>query len=150
MLKSCAVVVATATKEEQQQQQQKASQAVAVAGSGKKFMSAKQEEQHKQQKPTSSASAPHHTKAESLKALFTREEVATHNTEKSCWLIVGHKVYDVTPFLHKHPAGANSILRHAGTDATEDFNFHSKSAQRLWDKYLIGRLEGEDKKCLLM
>ncbi|KAL6057695.1 fatty acid alpha-hydroxylase [Balamuthia mandrillaris] len=147
MLKSCAVVVATATKEEQQQQ--KASQAVAVASSGTKFMSAKQEQQHKQQNPTSSSSASHHhTKAES--ALFTREEVATHNTEKSCWLIVGRKVYDVTPFLHKHPAGANSILRHAGTDATEDFNFHSKSAQRLWDKYLIGRLEGEDKKCLLM
>ncbi len=84
------------------------------------------------------------------KTVFTREEVSLHNTEESCWLIVRSDVYDVTAFLRKHPAGADSILRHAGTDATTDFDFHSRSAQKMWCQYKIGTL-GESKKiCLLM
>ena len=49
-------------------------------------------------------------------------------------------MYDVTTFLHKHPAGARSILRHAGQDASEDFSFHSKRAQKMWARYRIGKL----------
>lgn len=33
-----------------------------------------------------------------------------------------NKVYDVTEFLSRHPGGEDSILRLAGTDATEDFD----------------------------
>ena len=40
--------------------------------------------------------------------------------------MVSDVVYDVTSFLSSHPAGKSAILRHAGTDATEDFGFHSK------------------------
>lgn len=71
---------------------------------------------------------------------YTREEVARHNSEESCWIIAHGFVYDVTPFLSMHPAGAKSILRHAGTDATEDFDFHDCKSQKLWTRYCIGRL----------
>lgn len=77
--------------------------------------------------------------------------MARHNTEESCWLIVGHDVYDVTAFLGSHPAGPKPLLRRAGGDATRDFHFHSSSAQRAWARYKIGVLEGAHPSvCLLM
>lgn len=73
--------------------------------------------------------------------VFTRSDVAKHNSFEDCWLIVHKKVYDVTEFIQIHPAGAASILRHGGRDASEDFEFHSKATQRLWKHFEIGRLD---------
>jgi cytochrome b involved in lipid metabolism len=74
--------------------------------------------------------------------LYTRCEVARHNSGISCWLIAHDKVYDVTDFLDLHPAGAKAILKKAGTDATRDFDFHSDRATSLfWRKYEIGRVK---------
>jgi len=70
------------------------------------------------------------------------EEVSKHNTSDSCWLVVRGRVYDVTAFSSKHPGGPKAILRHAGTDSTEDFDFHSREAQKMWGQYHIGYLEG--------
>jgi len=84
------------------------------------------------------------------KCVFSKEEVATHNSEESCWLIVGNDVYDVTAFLALHPAGAKPLLRRAGGDATRDFSFHSRTAQKSWRQYKIGVLEGSESFCLLM
>jgi cytochrome b involved in lipid metabolism len=84
------------------------------------------------------------------KRVFSKEEVANHNSEESCWLIVGNDVYDVTPFLALHPAGAKPLLRRAGGDATRDFSFHSRAAQKSWQQYKIGVLEGSESFCLLM
>ena len=36
---------------------------------------------------------------------YTRAEVAAHNTEDSVWLVAGERVFDVTRFVHLHPAG---------------------------------------------
>jgi len=82
--------------------------------------------------------------------LFSKEEVAQHNSEESCWLIVDDSVYDVTPFLDQHPAGPKPLLRRAGGDATRDFYFHSKAAQKSWQKYKIGYVEGSQRFCNLM
>jgi cytochrome b involved in lipid metabolism len=91
------------------------------------------------------------TSSSSRRGVYTREEVAAHNTAESCWLIVGNDVYDVTPFLASHPAGPAPLLRRAGGDATRDFHFHSRTAQRSWSQYKIGVLEGSSSSmCLLM
>lgn len=72
---------------------------------------------------------------------FTLCQVRRHNTLGSCWLVANGCVFDVTEFLPEHFAGIKPILKHAGgRDCTEDFLFHSKKAQALWNKYKIGRL----------
>ncbi|TRM68066.1 cytochrome b5-like heme/steroid binding domain-containing protein [Schizophyllum amplum] len=53
------------------------------------------------------------------------EEVARHVTRDSCWVIFDGEVYDVTNFLDKHTAGANTLLKNAGKDVTPMFvHFH--------------------------
>ncbi|KAF9452641.1 cytochrome b2 [Macrolepiota fuliginosa MF-IS2] len=49
---------------------------------------------------------------------WTLEQVAQHNTSKSCWVIIQNNVYDVTEFLPEHPGGPKIILKYAGRDAT--------------------------------
>lgn len=53
--------------------------------------------------------------------MLSAQEVATHSTRESCWVIVAGQVYDVTEFLDQHPGGASVILRYAGRDATEEY-----------------------------
>lgn len=52
---------------------------------------------------------------------YSGQEVATHDTRESCWIIVHGKVYDVTDFLDEHPGGSKIILKYAGKDATEEY-----------------------------
>uniref|UniRef100_A0A7S4KCN1 Cytochrome b5 heme-binding domain-containing protein n=1 Tax=Paramoeba aestuarina TaxID=180227 RepID=A0A7S4KCN1_9EUKA len=75
--------------------------------------------------------------------LFTREEVAKHNTPEDCWLVANGNVYDATSYLHEHPAGPRAILRRAGKDVTTDFEFHSASAQKRFKTFKIGEVAEE-------
>lgn len=77
---------------------------------------------------------------------YTLAQIAEHKSEKSCWLIIHGKVYDVTDFLEEHPGGYDIIVSAAGKDATQEFDDigHSKTAKQLLDKYLIGNYEGGD------
>lgn len=75
------------------------------------------------------------------KVYYTAEEVARHNHPGDCWLIAHGKVYNVTSFLPRHPAGEFAILRHGGMDSTQDYDFHSSKAQRMWTPYHIGYVE---------
>ncbi len=42
---------------------------------------------------------------------YSAEEVATHNTEQSCWIIINGKVLDVTKWLKNHPGGKSVLLK---------------------------------------
>ncbi|CAI4226056.1 unnamed protein product [Auanema sp. JU1783] len=77
---------------------------------------------------------------------FLRSQVASHNNSKSCWIIVGNKVYDVTKFLDEHPGGCEVLLELAGQDATEAFEDigHSSDARAMKEEYLVGSLEKAD------
>jgi L-lactate dehydrogenase (cytochrome) len=82
--------------------------------------------------------------------VYSWDEISKHNCRESCWLVVKGKVYDVTEFIPKHPAGEKAILRHAGQECTEDFLFHSPGAQKLWHPYCIGSVEGADAGCVIL
>ncbi|KAJ5397850.1 hypothetical protein N7509_005963 [Penicillium cosmopolitanum] len=53
--------------------------------------------------------------------MLTRSQVQQHRTRKSCWVIIGQTVYDITDFLDEHPGGAGILLQYAGSDASEAF-----------------------------
>lgn len=70
-------------------------------------------------------------------------DVASHNTKKSCYVTVGAKVYDMTPFLDDHPGGGDLILEYGGKDVSDIMrdelsHLHSESAYEILDDYLIG------------
>jgi len=76
-------------------------------------------------------------------------DVAAHNDEKSCYVTIGTKVYDVTDFLDGHPGGGELILEYGGKDITkilkdEISHAHSDSAYEILDECLIGFVAGED------
>jgi cytochrome b involved in lipid metabolism len=70
------------------------------------------------------------------------EEVAQHNNEKSCWIAIDNKVYDVTNYMPNHPGGEGLILDKAGQDASVAFKEanHSEGAIRKREELLIGTL----------
>lgn len=53
---------------------------------------------------------------------YTLKEVAKHNKESDCWVVVNGKVLDVTDFMNDHPGGKMAIMTFAGKNATEEFN----------------------------
>lgn len=101
------------------------------------------------QPTTASAPAPS-SKPEEKKAAppvemkeYTLKEVAGHNTEQDCWVVINGRVLNATSFLPDHPGGKRSILLYAGKDASEEFNMlHEKN---VIDKYaphiVIGTLK---------
>mmetsp|Transcript_15885 Transcript_15885/g.36310 ORF Transcript_15885/g.36310 Transcript_15885/m.36310 type:complete len:267 (-) Transcript_15885:2157-2957(-) len=72
------------------------------------------------------------------------ERVAINRRPSSCWIIANRLVYDVTLFLHLHPAGPQVLLKYSGSDCSEDFSFHSANAKLMWSKYAIGVLQGNE------
>uniref|UniRef100_A0A1A9USY8 Cytochrome b5 n=1 Tax=Glossina austeni TaxID=7395 RepID=A0A1A9USY8_GLOAU len=72
-------------------------------------------------------------------------EVKEHNTATDLWVVIDHKVYDLTKFRDEHPGGEDVLVEVAGRDATKDFDEvgHSQDAKDMMKKYCIGELEGE-------
>ncbi|UNI15607.1 Cytochrome-b5 reductase [Purpureocillium takamizusanense] len=79
---------------------------------------------------------------------FTAKEVAEHKSPQDAWLAIHGKVYDVTKYLNDHPGGAEVLAEAAGTDASEEFDNagHSEDAFELMESYLVGSLQGFEKK----
>ncbi len=67
---------------------------------------------------------------------YTKEEVALHNKNEDCWLIIDEFVFDATKAAKLHPAAFN-----CGSDASK--NYHKNHGKEISDKmmkYKIGRL----------
>ena len=78
-------------------------------------------------------------------AIYSLDEVATHNTIGDCWQVIEGIVYDFTSYLQAgdHPGG-NSMAKDCGTEATfayENDPPHSDYASSLHEKYAVGRLK---------
>ena len=74
--------------------------------------------------------------------------VASHCSNKSCYVLVGRNVYDVTEFLQDHPGGEDLIIEYGGKDVEaimrdELSHSHSESAYEVLNDKQIGYLAGE-------
>ena len=70
-------------------------------------------------------------------------DVASRNTSASCYVTIGAKVYDVTPFLDDHPGGGDLILEYGGKDVAEIMrdeisHSHSEAANEILEDHLAG------------
>ncbi|XP_030342615.1 cytochrome b5 isoform X2 [Strigops habroptila] len=76
---------------------------------------------------------------------YRLEEVQKHNTSQKTWIILHHRIYDVTKFLDEHPGGEEVLREQAGGDATENFEDvgHSTDARALSETFIIGELHPE-------
>jgi hypothetical protein len=76
---------------------------------------------------------------------YTSEEVAKHNKDSDCWVIVHGAVCNVTDFLPRHPGGVSALSKigRAGRDVTEHFERigHSANARQLMKSFQIGVLD---------
>jgi cytochrome b involved in lipid metabolism len=77
---------------------------------------------------------------------ITLAQVATHNTESDCWVVVSGKVYNVTSYIPMHPGGPGQIIPLCGGDATTAFNTrngrgpHPAKAGEVLNNYYVGDL----------
>ena len=90
-----------------------------------------------------SASQPSESESPSEPKL-TLAAVAANNSNASCWVVIDNLVYDLTPWISKHPGGAGAIRGLCGGDGTEQFagkhGGQATPASALKD-YLMGELE---------
>jgi len=76
--------------------------------------------------------------------VYTREEVAAHNTKEDIWIIIENKVYDITTWVDRHPGGYRVLLTQAGEDVTNPFTvFHPKQVFGRLKPFIVGELPPE-------
>jgi 4-hydroxysphinganine ceramide fatty acyl 2-hydroxylase len=79
---------------------------------------------------------------------FTSAEVESHDNNKSCYVTVGSKVYDITSFVDDHPGGGDLVLEYAGKDVREILrdamsHEHSEAAYEILEDNLVGFIASE-------
>lgn len=61
---------------------------------------------------------------------FTLAQIATHNTQSSCYSAISGKVYNLTSFFGSHPGGNAAILSLCGHDGTAGYMAQHGGASR--------------------
>ena len=94
--------------------------------------------------PTRAHSLAIHGSIARMSKSYTLQEVSTHNSETSCWIVVDDVVYDVTRFLNSHPGGKGVLTKLAGKDVSSEFHdFHAKDVlEKYGPKLRVGVLAG--------
>lgn len=69
----------------------------------------------------SASESPTDAATDSAADALTSSVVSQHSTPDDCWTIIDGTVYDMTPFMERHPGGASAIEALCGTDGTERF-----------------------------
>jgi flavocytochrome c len=74
---------------------------------------------------------------------YTLADVAKHNKDTDCWVVVNGNVVDTTTFLSDHPGGKMAIMAFAGRDATEEFNMVHEAGvlEKFAGKLIVGKLK---------
>ena len=75
-----------------------------------------------------------------------RKEIAEHCTEHDCWISLHGKVYNLTPYLHYHPAGVDIFRSVYGKDASVLFDKYHRwvNVNGLIGCLLLGQLADVD------
>jgi len=87
--------------------------------------------------------------ATSVNMTLTTAEIAKHNQESDCWIIVENKVYNVTGYLSLHPDGGKIIIPYCGQEATQAYlakdgqGAHSQRADQDLESLYIGDFGGK-------
>ena len=81
--------------------------------------------------------------------LFTRDEVAEHNTPDDCWMIFENSVYDFSDYIPNHDRFMD-IREWCGMDMTQDFRDkagagrdHRPGSYQMLPQYKIGEIEAD-------
>lgn len=74
---------------------------------------------------------------------ITTKDIASRNTQASCYVTIGSDVFDVTTFLQDHPGGPDLILEYGGKDVgkimkDEISHTHSEAAYEILRENLVG------------
>ena len=72
---------------------------------------------------------------------YTMNDINNMITAGKIIFIVNGKVVDATDMAKKHPAGERCLLRNNGKNCTQDYDFHSCGAKKMWDERVIGKLD---------
>lgn len=72
---------------------------------------------------------------------FSWQEIKKHNNQNDCWIVIDQFVYDITPWIKKHPGG-NVLTILAGEDATAMFySNHFDISKISLQRFLIGSVK---------
>ncbi|MEN9524568.1 MAG: hypothetical protein RL536_637 [Candidatus Parcubacteria bacterium] len=75
---------------------------------------------------------------------YTLAEVAKHNKSTDCWTTINGGVYNVTPWIEKHPGGSEAIISLCGIDGSLAFNGQhggQENPQKALASFKIGTLD---------
>lgn len=91
---------------------------------------------------SSAAASPSSSETATGGSGYTMADVAQHNDQVSCWVVVNDQVYDITPWLSDNSPRRAEVLTVCGNDASKIFD-NSATAPMLDSElavYLIGPL----------
>ncbi len=72
--------------------------------------------------PTPTTPVPTQPTTQPTAGGITLAQIASHNSNASCWSAVNGSVYDLTSWIPNHPGGSQSILSMCGIDGSASYN----------------------------